>query len=330
MPATLQGVGEQEALDNTMGAMTIGVIVSAVLFGISVPQTLYYYTRHNRDPLLLRLVVAVVVFLDLVHLVCISHTIYHYLVTNYYKHDALNNLVWSVLVESLPTGVTALFVQGFYAYRIYLLGNKNPIIPFIVVLLSLGTTASGAAWLVLSFKAQTFEKLLEISDLTMAINVLSMVNDVLIAACLCFLLARSRTGLEVTDRMISRLIVIVVNTGVLTSVCAVGSLVSLAVFPATLIYAAFYFCIGRLYTNSLLATLNARRRLKIRNDRELTMVSLSANWSGWAWGTHSSSTPPNFSMATRETTTGTESKIPEEHVASVPRSYGARFDSALS
>jgi len=61
--------------------------------------------------------------------------------------------------------------------------------------------------------------------------------------------------------MINRLMLFVVNTGVLTSCCAVASLIALVASPATLIYASFYFCIGRLYTNSLLATLNARQVL---------------------------------------------------------------------
>lgn len=66
MPATLQNPGEHIPLDDTyvfdkqtrslkliainvldsMGSMLIGVIVSAILFGISVVQTLYYYSRE--------------------------------------------------------------------------------------------------------------------------------------------------------------------------------------------------------------------------------------------------------------------------------------------
>jgi len=282
MPATLQPPSQQEPLDNTMGAMGIGVIVSAVLFGISVVQTLYYYTRFSRDRLILRIMVAVVVSLDFVHLICISHTIYYYLISNYYNHGALTDLVWSVLIESLPTGMTALIVQSFYAERIYRLGNKNPIIPAIVLLLALATTASGTAWLILAFTGKTYERLLQISGLTITINALSMFNDALIACCLCLLLLRSKTGFHSTDRVINQLIALVVNTGVLTSLCAIGALVSLAVFPQTLIYAPFYFCIGRLYTNSFLATLNSRGVISTANrpkDKErVDMVTFTADF----------------------------------------------------
>lgn len=58
--------------------------------------------------------------------------------------------------------------------------------------------------------------------------------------------------------MITWLIVFTVSTGVLTSICAIASLVSILVWGDTLIYVAFYFSLGKLYSNSVLATLNAR------------------------------------------------------------------------
>jgi len=59
--------------------------------------------------------------------------------------------------------------------------------------------------------------------------------------------------------MINKLMVFVINTGVLTSICAFIALVMLLVFPDSLIYTAFYFCLGRLYANSILAALNSRK-----------------------------------------------------------------------
>ncbi|SJL06920.1 uncharacterized protein ARMOST_10262 [Armillaria ostoyae] len=46
------------------------------------------------------------------------------------------------------------------------------------------------------------------------------------------------------------------------SLCAVGALLSLAISSHTLIYASWYFCIGRLYANSLLASLNGRNTIR--------------------------------------------------------------------
>ncbi|KAG6819430.1 hypothetical protein H0H93_011957 [Arthromyces matolae] len=102
--------------------------------------------------------------------------------------------------------------------------------------------------------------------ITISINALSTAADILIAGSLCYMLHRARTGFKKSDSMINKLMLFVVNTGVLTSMCAVASLVCLIASPLTLAYATFYFCIGRLYTNSFLATLNARKAITGKTD----------------------------------------------------------------
>ncbi|KAJ7105899.1 hypothetical protein C8R44DRAFT_806254 [Mycena epipterygia] len=254
-------------LDNTMGSMLLGVIVSAVLYGISLLQCLFYFTRYHRDPLYLKALVASTIFLDTLHLAFVVHTVYHYLISNYYKNDVLQVMVWSVSLEALPTGVTAGLVQSFYAYRVWRMSHHNVILTGLILILVLATSGCGTAWVVLALEAGTYQRLLRISPLTISINALSTGADVLITSTLCFMLHRTQpTSLE-TETIINRLILFTINTGLLTSFCAVASLISLIVSPKTLIYASFYFCIGRLYSNSLLASLNARAVIRGRiND----------------------------------------------------------------
>ncbi|KAJ7142697.1 hypothetical protein C8R44DRAFT_760976 [Mycena epipterygia] len=245
-------------LDNTMGSMLIGVIVSAVLYGISLLQCLFYFTRYDRDPLYLKVLVAATVFLDTLHLAFVSHTVYYYLISNYYRNDVLQTMVWSVSLEALPTGITAGLVQLFYAYRVWRMSHHNLYLTAMILVLVMATAACGTAWVILALEAKTYEHLLHISPLTISINALSTGADVIITSTLCWMLYRTRpTSLE-TESIINRLILFTINTGLLTSLCAVASLISLIIAPKTLIYASFYFCIGRLYSNALLASLNAR------------------------------------------------------------------------
>ncbi|KAJ7445545.1 hypothetical protein B0H11DRAFT_2249436 [Mycena galericulata] len=245
------------ALDNTMGSMLLGVILSAVLYGISVLQCLFYFTRYDRDPQLLKALVAATVFLDSLHLAFVMHTVYHYLITNYYNNHALEVMV-SVSLEAVPTGVTAALVQSFYAYRVWRMSHHNVLLTGLILILVMATAACGTAWVVLALEAQTYERLLRISPLTISINALSTGVDVIITTTLCTMLYQTRPMSLATETMINRLILFTINTGLLTSLCAVASLISLIVSPKTLIYASFYFCIGRLYSNALLASLNAR------------------------------------------------------------------------
>jgi len=131
-----------------------------------------------------------------------------------------------------------------------------------VTTLVLAGFGCSVAFTVRSMKLQTWDELKELKGLSMAVNLIGVVADVLIAAALFYFLRRSRTGFKKSDTMISRLIMFTVSTGFLTSICAFASLVSILVWGQTLIYVAFYFSLGRLYSNSVLATLNARQSIR--------------------------------------------------------------------
>ncbi|KAK0502510.1 hypothetical protein EDD18DRAFT_1141195 [Armillaria luteobubalina] len=265
MPATLQSPGEHAPLDDTMGSMLIGVIVSAILFGISVVQTLYYYSQYPKDVWYLKSLVAATIFFDSVHMLFITHTIYHYLITGYYDQTVLTRIVWSVIVEAVPTGVTGSLVQCFYTVRVWRLSRKSILLTGTILFLIIADSICGTVWVVLALLRHTYTDLLHISPLTISINGISAAADVLISASLCIILQRSKTGFRKSDTMITKLIFFFVNTGlyvILTSLCAVGALLSLAISSHTLIYASWYFCIGRLYANSLLASLNGRNTIR--------------------------------------------------------------------
>ena len=90
-----------------------------------------------------------------------------------------------------------------------------------------------------------------------------------------FLAHRSRSASSQTYTMVSRMIVYIINTGLLTSFDAIGSLVSYAASPDAFIYICFFFALGRLYSNSLLATLNVRRSLAGQSSHSFESSSIS-------------------------------------------------------
>ncbi|KAF7432827.1 hypothetical protein PC9H_004770 [Pleurotus ostreatus] len=266
------------SIDNTMGAALIGSVCAAVLYGVSCIQTWYYYDRYPTDAWYIKYLVASVWVFDTIHQVLISHTVYHYLVSNYTNPAMLANIIWLSLI--------CLLVQGFLTMRVWRMSNKNKILTFIVLCLVIAEFGM--------MQLQTWLELSQLKGLSMAVNVLAAAGDALIAASLVFLLRRSRTGFKKSDTMISRLIVFTVNTGLFTSICAVMSLVSIIVWGNTLIYVAFYFSLGRLYSNSLLATLNARQEIRNLAD-EMDTLSLSFRSGPSSFGSGSKK-PTNISI----------------------------------
>ncbi|KIL00285.1 hypothetical protein PAXRUDRAFT_8311 [Paxillus rubicundulus Ve08.2h10] len=271
-------------LDNTLGAFLIGVVISAILYGGVYALVPLHPTRnpslsHLRSNLVLLPslslgpVVAAVLISDSCHQALITHSLYIYLVTDFGVPQDLGMLVWSLVVEVLFNGFTALMVQSFLAMRVYRLSNKSLLATGSVMILVIGNFVLVVVYVARALRFQTFVQLTSLETLSKSVNAVTVASDVLIAALLCLMLQKSRTGFRRSDTMINKLILFSVNTGLLTSVCAVASLVSISLWPDTFIYIGFYFCLGRLYCNSLLATLNARKGL--RGDSHNDEMSLS-------------------------------------------------------
>ncbi|KAJ7156873.1 hypothetical protein C8R43DRAFT_1125446 [Mycena crocata] len=248
-------------LDKTLGVGFIGVVVAAGLHGVSCVQAWWYYT-HQNDRWPLKLLVGALMIFETIHQALISHTVYTYVITNYDNTPELADIVWSLLVEVLFNGFTALLVQSFLTVRIWRLSNGNKWLTGAALVLVLGEFGCVLAYVAMSMRLHTFAELAELKDLSITVNALAAAGDLLIAGTLCGLLLRSRTGFHRSDTMIKKLIIFAINTGLVTSLCAVASLVSILVAGNTFIYILFFFCMGRLYCNSLLATLNARKMIR--------------------------------------------------------------------
>ncbi|KAK1225072.1 hypothetical protein PQX77_011992 [Marasmius sp. AFHP31] len=287
----------RKIMELTVGAALIGVLIASVLYGISVIQTYIYFivkpsetprerndtwylkslaspvSSESKTPLTGLLQVGSVFVFDTIHQVFICHTstnrspppsfsltptyprpiiVYTYLVLDAGDPLALNTVVWSLLAEVLCNGFIGFLVQSFLALRVWRSPRLTP-----TPLLELEAFGIQAL-----LSVRTFADLAKMKWLSILVNALAAAGDVYITASLSFLLHRSRTGFQRSDAIITRLIHFTVNTGLLTTCCAVGSLISILAAPTTFIYIAFFFTIGRLYANSLLCTLNARSYIR--------------------------------------------------------------------
>ncbi|KAF8211493.1 hypothetical protein K438DRAFT_1958595 [Mycena galopus ATCC 62051] len=255
------------SIDNTMGSALLGCIFAAGLYGVSCVQTWYYFNRYgSTDHWYIKALVGLVFVCDSIHQALISHTVYWYVITNYSRPEALSNLVWSILLEVLFNGLIGLIVQSFLTMRVWRLSNGNKALTAVTASLVLAEFGCSVAFTIQSMQLHTWKELGELKGLSMSVNILGAAADFVIALILVFYLRRSRTGFKKSDTMISKLIMFSVSTGLLTSICAVASLVSILVWGQTLIYVAFYFSLGRLYFNSVLATLNARKDIRAMTD----------------------------------------------------------------
>lgn len=246
-----------------MGAIFVGVMMGAALWGISCMQTSEYFSEDSRkDPWFTKAMVVTLFVLNTLHQVFMTHAVYVYLITEHFNPMYLNVVVWTLVAQVITSAFVGLIVQSFFVYRIWILSRSKIFFVVPVGALVVATFALTFAYFVKAIKVTTFTLLPTLLTLSQSVNALAAASDIMIAAVLIYILYQSKTGFSKCDSIINQLILYSLNTGFLTSVCAFLSLITINVFPATLIFITFYVPLSRLYVNSLLATLNARKKLR--------------------------------------------------------------------
>ncbi|KAJ7683932.1 hypothetical protein B0H14DRAFT_912656 [Mycena olivaceomarginata] len=259
-------------LDTTIGVFQIGVLVSYVLFGVMMTQMYIYYTRFPDDSLKLKVLVAFVWVGEIAHALCVGHTLYVWTISDYaHPPDPLLAAVPKSLdIAILFTGGIILCVQGFFAFRIYRFSRKISI-PIIISILAFLRLVGAALLFAESWQMKSLDGY--IAQWQWLANCgwsVSAANDLTITVTLVFLLYRERDNVHKrTAAMVDKLILWTLETGFLTSVGAIVELACFIAMDKNFIWLAFYVVSPRLYSNSLLASLNSRVTL-----REMNQVSM--------------------------------------------------------
>ncbi|EEB92089.1 hypothetical protein MPER_09453, partial [Moniliophthora perniciosa FA553] len=163
-------------------------------------------------------------------------------------------------------------VQVFFVYRIYVLGGRNIILPFILDFVQSSKTVenSDTFWNEVFFGYTCAPDALpsdlasgSVRDICLASLILAAVIDVAIAVAMVYLLRRTKIeGMSQTQRMIARLTMYSVHTGLWTALLSIFVAVTLAAYPTTFIFIGLYVPISPLYCNTLLANLNLRQHVR--------------------------------------------------------------------
>ncbi|KAI0691421.1 hypothetical protein BC835DRAFT_116961 [Cytidiella melzeri] len=256
-------------LDSTLGA----AYIAATLYGVTNLQTYSYYERNN-DTGLLRALVFILWALDTLHLVLISHTMYFYTVTNFNDPLAIIRVTWSIMAHVAVTGVSDFLVRGVFAYRVYRFSGQRTWLLATIIIPTFVVFGFSIAFTVRGWQLGTYTELWQISWVLYTAFGAGVVVDTVVAIALCILLSQRKTGIRKTDSIVRSLMLYSINTGALTSICALAVLITYATMPMNFVFIAFYFVLPKLYFNSLLATLNARERLRDTSTNTAGVVSI--------------------------------------------------------
>ncbi|KAI6141031.1 hypothetical protein BKA82DRAFT_4205933 [Pisolithus tinctorius] len=262
-------------LSLSWGSLLAGTFASLILYGVSILQTFIYYVQYPKDRTPLKLLVRLIDLSDF--LLIVEHTVvrlggvemrshlkfravWSYLVQYYGNFVNLAVMHPPLLLATVVTSLVSFVVQSFFIWRIWSLstGHFKWIIPLILMPFVTAQPDYTVKGLITpAIEAVSGPLLTKIAN---ASNGTAAAVDITIAIMLCVLLAMGRTGFSGrTDRMLLRLIIVSVNTGIWTALFGLLAVILLVTLPQDLVFSGFYFPLCTLYCNMLLASLNVRR-----------------------------------------------------------------------
>ncbi|KAJ7836189.1 hypothetical protein B0H13DRAFT_2368948 [Mycena leptocephala] len=245
--------------DSTLGALEIAIIGAAFLFGIITVQTYIYYRAYPEDSIFIKILVASVWSLELGHTIVVCHFGYLQIIKKFGNPALLGTLPNSLAMTALFEGLSTFLAHAFFIFRIYRLYEAHYLalcgwfLAFIRLVANLAMAViclwphplDSVVWI--NFQAK-WAWLVEL------VQSMGAFIDVLIAIALCmYYLRNNDTELSSTKRLIDKLILWAISTGVVTSVVSVLGLLFLLTMPNTMVWLIMCFWLANVYSNSLMA-----------------------------------------------------------------------------
>ncbi|KII90712.1 hypothetical protein PLICRDRAFT_52414 [Plicaturopsis crispa FD-325 SS-3] len=246
-----------------LGPVVTAVVTNAFLYGLCVLQFSNFYTSGIKNRPIIRLLVAWVCLLDTYHTITGVYLLWDYTVTNFNNPEILTQSPWPFPSTPIVTVCASIPIQLFLAWRIKQFSGSWVIFGGIAFLsIMQGAFAIVSAIMALeTTNISGFDKIIPFVDTWLG---LTIACDLSITALLAFHLRKSRTGFRRTDNVITGLVRSSVETAAFAFFFCVMDFICFTIpqLQDTNFHLIFAFPMGRIYTNTLLTTLNSRSTLR--------------------------------------------------------------------
>ncbi|RDB17869.1 hypothetical protein Hypma_000714 [Hypsizygus marmoreus] len=255
--------------------MLIGTVLNVVLYGITIVQVYLYHNSSKRDSPWIQGFIYFLFFGDTVQTVFTVVYMYKSLITHFGDTVYLETGTWVFATDPALTGILAGLVQGFFAWRVRVLTGSLMLV-FIILLCAASSFLMGIATAIAIGIVPRFVEFQKFKIVVIIWLVSASFADLLITSSLVIHLKKHRTGFSGTDTHVDRIIRLTVQTGLVTAIWALVDLTVYLLDP-TGMHLIFNFPLSKLYTNSLMSSLNARRLWQYDGDNDVPMTRDNAN-----------------------------------------------------
>ncbi|KIY53989.1 hypothetical protein FISHEDRAFT_17078, partial [Fistulina hepatica ATCC 64428] len=251
------------------GPMLLGTSLNLLLYGISITQTYLYWNRfRNKDKLHVKVFVGFLFIADTLQTLFTVIYMYQALVVNFGDFDYLMKVTWVFSTDPALGGIINGCVQSFFAWRVLVLTGAKSIVLLIAFLTVVGVLAAIGTAIACGIvgKFLQFWKFRSVVIVWLASCTLS---DIIIATVLVMYLRKKRTGFPATDSQLDKIIRLTIQTGMFTCRKIFFLSTTDLVFYLSISvqwHLLLNFPLSKLYTNSLMSSLNNRMVWKNAED----------------------------------------------------------------
>ncbi|KAF9473373.1 hypothetical protein BDN70DRAFT_817344 [Pholiota conissans] len=262
----------------------IVVVTNWALFGVLSIQVYIHSQAFPNDRPILKTLVYGVYLMEMAQTILLTQTGWAMLVQGFGNVEAVDEIGTTFISVPLIGGLVGLLVQLFYAWRIAIISHKK-IIPAIIFFVRCQSLLSTECTNLNDFYRSLLPPLQIWGGAT-------SFCDVVIAVCMCYYLRKNKGIVSKTQALVSRLVKMTIETGVLTGQfpSMTRTLPSVSIVSLIFYYSAglrnfSYFVVplsmqGKLYSTTMLAVLNSRMVTRMATestawrDNELPFTTL--------------------------------------------------------
>ncbi|EKM52241.1 uncharacterized protein PHACADRAFT_260480 [Phanerochaete carnosa HHB-10118-sp] len=243
------------------GPLLIGYLLNWGLYGVLSVQVYLYHLAFPNDSRIVKTLVYGVYLIETTQTILVTHDAFNAYAKGYGDLTALGSAQLEWLAVPIFSGIVSATVQMYYAYRVTILSGSRLLgigISLIALLQGASAIAQGAQ----AFKIGNFADLATKAFASCTIWLAgSATCDVIIAACMTYLLLRKDTKVPETHAIVTKLVRLIVETGMLTALAATIDIILFLAFPHNSYHGCVATTLAKLYSNSLLVLFNSRIRI---------------------------------------------------------------------
>ncbi|KAK7023974.1 hypothetical protein R3P38DRAFT_1082718 [Favolaschia claudopus] len=249
----------------SVGAAFAGCMVAVALSAITGFQTFLYFQIFPGDALRYKILVVWIWLLDAAHTLTICFSVWTYTITNFGDVDYTKQIVPSLAATVAFTAITTVSVNCFYAWRIHKMSKATWWLTGTILLLAITRLALAFVTTTEMVLTKTFPAFADGFKLVLTCGMsVSAATDIVVSIARYYYLRNLKQGYSGTQEVVDAVVVFTINDGCLTCAVAIAAIIFLLRMPGNMVWLSIYFSIGKLFSNSVLATLNLRNWYRYR------------------------------------------------------------------